>query len=188
MAQQHHISIDMSKFYGFYKNLNINPDEILKTVAWQEHSHCMGNKTAPVPEFYTCGFYTPENTAHWHAKESQMTFDISKIFDEFNLINHTATMIKLDPGCSLPWHRDRFHMLKEKTPNWNEIKHLPMRYCIFMQDWKLGQFVQIEELVVSNWKAGDCWYFCHDTWHLATNAGLESFVTMQISGFRPVDQ
>jgi hypothetical protein len=144
-----------------------------------------------IAPFQKTGYYTSENTQLWQTRGEEYP-DLSDSFQHINenipVDQSTITFIKLDPGRSLPWHRDAFYLLKQKNPDWKDQTLIPIRYLIFTQDWDLGQFVQIEEKIITQWKSGDCWYFCHETYHLGVNAGLSPFVSMQISGFQKETQ
>lgn len=181
----------MIKKYGFFQNIPGNYDHIVQNLSWNFSDHCMwhretsfkdqGDDAAP---FFHTGYYTPDNTQLWQIKLGKTSLNVMELTQQVPVINHNVTFIKLDPGRTLPWHRDAFYLLKQQHPDWQKQKLIPIRYLIFLQDWKIGHFVQLENQVVTDWKAGDCWFFCNNTFHLGTNAGLEPFISMQISGFQ----
>lgn len=181
----------MAKEYGFFKNIPSDYPQIVQNLSWNFLDHCMWPRETykkdldgEIAPFYDTGYYTPENTQLWQTRADETALDVDSVTQQVPIIDHTVTFIKLDPGHTLPWHRDAFYLLKQKRPNWKEQKLKPIRFLIFLEDWKLGHFVQLENTVVTHWKSGDCWYFCNDTYHLGTNAGLEAFVSMQVSGFK----
>jgi hypothetical protein len=180
----------MSKHFGFYKNLPVNVNEFPDQMPWISE-HCMWPRDSyrqghqgELPPFYHTGHWTDKNTQFWQLKESEIDYDFREIKNQIPLENHTIGMIKIDPGCTLPWHKDSFYMLRQKRQDWEEQEMIPVRYLILLEDWKNGHFIQFENTVVSQWRAGDCWFFCHETFHLGTNAGLESLISLQVSGFQ----
>jgi hypothetical protein len=192
-VQAIHLNICMDKIYGFYKNINEDYKALVSKLKWNFTDHCMwprdsykqGHQGA-MPPFYDVGYYNDKNTAFWQIKPETNSEDFTSIVAQVPVIDATVTLIQLDPGCSLPWHKDSFYLLRQKRQDWQEQGLKPVRYLTFLEDWKLGHFVQLENQVITHWKAGDCWYFCNETYHLGTNAGLEPFVSMQVSGFKQV--
>jgi hypothetical protein len=181
----------MIKTYGFYKNIGADYEQILQKLVWNFSDHCMWPRDTykkdldgEIAPFYDTGYYTQDNTQLWQTRLEETQIDAKFATDNITLIDPTVTFIKLDPGRTLPWHRDAFFLLKNKQPTWQEQNLTPIRHVIFLQDWQQGQFVQIEEQVITQWRAGDCWYFCHRTYHMGCNGGLVPFVTMQVSGFQ----
>lgn len=182
----------MQKENGFFKNIANDYQKLIDNLRWKGPDHLMwtresdswyGHDYETIAPFYLTGFYTPENTKFWQIKVDKRNTGVSIITDQIPVIDSTITVTKLDPGCTLPWHRDRFYLLKTKRPDYQEKKFKLLRYLIFLEDWKLGHFVQLENQVVTHWKSGDCWYFCENTFHLGTNSGLAPFISMQVSGF-----
>lgn len=181
--------------FGFFKNIKFDYQSLSSVIPWNTSDHGMWPRESYLVEdvdeygdvtpYYHTGYYTPENTQIWQTRREQVAWDLGPITQEIPVIDHTVTFIKIDPGRTVPWHRDVYYLLKQKNPDWKERQLIPIRYLIFLKDWKLGQFVQFEHQVITGWCAGDCWYFCHQTYHLGTNAGLDPIVTMQISGFQP---
>ena len=181
----------MSKQYGFFKNITGEYKSLVENLSWNYSDHCMWPRETNIKDsqgdiapFYDTGYYSPENTQLWQTKLNETQLDVKDLIQQVPVLDHVVTFIKLDPAHTLPWHRDACYLLKQNRPEGEEQKLKPIRYLIFLQDWKLGHFVQLETQVVTHWKAGDCWYFCNDTYHLGTNAGLEPFITMQVSGFQ----
>jgi len=51
-----------------------------------------------------------------------------------------------------------------------------------MEDWQSGHVSEIEDTVISEWRAGDYIVWKNDTLHLAANVGKTSRYTLQITG------
>ena len=84
------------------------------------------------------------------------------------------------PGSILPIHVDSFFQLRKKFPN---SEKSPVRANIFLQDWKIGHFLQFENETISHWKAGEGFIWDSTVYHLSANAGIQNKYTLQVSGF-----
>jgi hypothetical protein len=124
--------------------------------------------------------YTEQNTIikqrWWESDE----IDFKEFGDQLGMEVVTVSSIMQPPGCIVPWHRDTFFLVKKKFPNRNET---PVRASIFLEDWKMGHFLQYENEVLTKWKAGDGFLWGTEVLHLGANAGMEPKYTLQISGF-----
>jgi hypothetical protein len=78
-------------------------------------------------------------------------FNIQTQFDWLKGINYAVH--KIYPGQVLPYHRDHYLRYKEvyKVADPDNIE----RIILFLEDWKLGQLIAIEDKIVSNWSSGD---------------------------------
>jgi aspartyl/asparaginyl beta-hydroxylase (cupin superfamily) len=96
----------------------------------------------------------------------------------------TISTIKQPPGNIIPLHRDTFFQINQRFPDRKELK---VRTNIYLEDYKIGQFLQYEmEDSYHNsthWKQGDGYMWDSQHLHLSANAGLEDKYTLQISGF-----
>ena len=62
-------------------------------------------------------------------------------------------------------------------------KRLKVRANIYLQDWKMGQFIQYDDTVDVKWKAGDGHIWDSNVLHVSANAGFDDKYTLQVSGF-----
>jgi len=96
----------------------------------------------------------------------------------------TVSTIMQPPGCTVPLHRDTFYAINQKYPDRTELK---VRANIYMEDYKIGQFIQYQEsdsyTTSTDWKAGEGFLWDSSVLHLSTNGGMQNKYTMQISGF-----
>ena len=84
----------------------------------------------------------------------------------------------LEPKEIIPIHRDSFYMLKTKM---NVEVEECVRYLIMLEDWEPGHMVQLDDLVLADWKAGDVWYFDSTVLHWTANCGVTNFYSCQVS-------
>ena len=97
----------------------------------------------------------------------------------------TVSSILQPPGCTVPYHRDTFYQINQRYPDRTDLK---VRANIYLEDYKLGQFIQyVDEdekiLTSSDWSAGDGFIWDSKILHLSTNAGMQDKYTLQVSGF-----
>jgi len=92
----------------------------------------------------------------------------------------TISSIKQDPGMINPCHRDMFYQINKRFPDDTRTK---VRANIFLEDWKMGHFLQYDNVQVPNWEAGHGYMWDSTVEHLSANAGFSPKYTLQISGF-----
>ena len=92
----------------------------------------------------------------------------------------TVSTILQPPGCVIPLHRDTFYQIGQLFPDRTETK---VRANIYLEDWRLGHFIQYNDEVNTHWKQGEGFLWDSDILHLGANAGMQDKYTLQISGF-----
>ena len=92
----------------------------------------------------------------------------------------TVSSIKQDPGMINPCHRDTFYQINKRYPNDTRTK---VRANIFLEDWKMGHFLQYKDVQAPNWTKGQGYMWDSSVEHLSANAGFSPKYTLQISGF-----
>lgn len=92
--------------------------------------------------------------------------------------NGSVCWLTMEPGEIIPIHTDHFYMLK--TKNNASIKDC-IRYLVMLEDWSPGHYVQLDELILTDWKRGDVWYFDYNVQHWAANCGTTNFYSCQVS-------
>lgn len=124
--------------------------------------------------------YCDDNTRMHQLFWTKDQVDFDEIGKQLGIEVVSISSIRQDPGCSLPPHKDQFYKIQQTFPQRNEIK---VRANIFLEDWKMGHFLQYSEYPVTNWTKGTGLMWDSDILHLSTNAGLEPKYTLQVSGF-----
>lgn len=127
--------------------------------------------------------YSENNTRSWKTTnfDPKITFSWENlILRELPLDHAILAVHRQDPGQVLPWHQDRFFMLRRLYP---DDKRPIYRFLMFMEDWKIGHILEIENTILSNWKKGDVIVWHPGTLHLSANVGLEKKWTCNITGF-----
>lgn len=129
---------------------------------------------SPLPDTYCW-----ENT-----KMKQILWDLDKIDTDqlskiLNMEISSVTSIMQPPGSIIPPHVDSFFQLRKKYPD----RPNPVRAIIFIEDCKIGHFLQCNDDVYTHWKCGDGLIIDRSQIHLSANAGVENKHTLQVSGF-----
>ena len=170
-----------------YKNVNLNID-YSQLLAAQYESHegsCVKHQVYELTDIHDQfgGFpksYVYENTRInqlWWAADQ---LDFEDIGRQLGIEVVTVSSIRQHPGCVIPWHRDTFFQINQRYPDRKELK---VRANIFMEDWKMGHYIQYDDIVVTHWKQGEGLMWDSEVLHLGANAGMQDKFTLQISGF-----
>tara|TARA_A100001015_G_C14937714_1_gene691175 strand:- start:344 stop:868 length:525 start_codon:yes stop_codon:yes gene_type:complete len=124
--------------------------------------------------------YTYANTGIHQKWWDKNEIDYNEIGEQLQMDVITISSIKQPPGNVVPWHRDTFYQIKKRVP---DRKGDPVRANIYLEDWKLGHFIQYGNEVSTHWKQGEGFLWNSEVLHLGANAGMETKYTLQVSGF-----
>lgn len=124
--------------------------------------------------------YVFENTMIHQLWWSRDDTDFDLIGDQLGMEVVTISSILQPPGCTIPWHRDTFYKIKQLHPDRKELK---VRANIYLEDWRMGHFIQYEDTVHTHWQQGQGWLWDDTVLHLGANAGMQNKYTLQVSGF-----
>jgi hypothetical protein len=137
------------------------------------------NRFGGFPETY-CFENTRIHQLWWTADQ----IDYVELGRQLGMEVITVSTILQPPGGVIPYHRDTFFQISQKYP---ERKELKVRANIYLEDYKLGQFIQYTQDEVHHtsvdWSAGNGWLWDSEILHLSVNGGMENKYTMQVSGF-----
>jgi hypothetical protein len=121
-----------------------------------------------------------DNTKFSQLWWSEQQVDYEYIGSQLGIDVITVSTIKQPPGCVIPLHKDTFYRINQKHPERTETK---VRANIYLEDWKLGHFIQYNDRVSTHWKKGQGLIWDSDVLHLGANAGISPKYTLQVSGF-----
>jgi hypothetical protein len=128
--------------------------------------------------------YCLENTMIHQLWWTDAQIDYKFLGKKLNMEVVTISTILQPPGCVVPYHRDTFFQISQRYPDRKELK---VRANIYLEDYKLGQFIQyVDDNKIHtsvDWKAGNGFLWDSDILHLSSNAGMQNKYTLQISGF-----
>lgn len=128
---------------------------------------------------------------YFHPNYSQQSAEILQAFgeevpckDQFmqavGAKQGSISLIYLEPGQVIPVHSDNFYKLRQE---YNISINQCLRYLIFLEEWKLGHFVEFNERCITKWQKGDVWKFDYTSEHYAVNASQFNFVTCQVNTY-----
>lgn len=104
---------------------------------------------------------------------------LSLVKHMFGLYNQTYTFYRMDTLEIMPVHKDHFRTyckINDTTPE------RVYRVVLMLEDWKPGHYFEMDGVSYTNWKAGDWFKWRGDVPHAASNIGVESRYTLQITG------
>jgi len=110
-------------------------------------------------------------TPHW-LDEDQLKMD-------FPWEHLGWSFYRMGPGDNLPMHVDQFNRFKQKFDCTNKII---VRGLIMLEDWKSGHYLEVDDRSITNWHAGQYWWWTEKTPHMAANLGTEDRYTLQLTG------
>jgi hypothetical protein len=148
------------------------PDNInLQSLDWKDYFQCYQQTEE------TKKYYNQYNSSIWQMFDCcpDWTYDIAKLLPQV-FKNYVASITKIDPGQTVPWHQDKHYVLQEKFGSGDTS-----RFLVFLEDWKTGHYFEIHNQPIVKWKRGDYLHFQRKDWHLSGNMGLEPFFSAQVT-------
>jgi hypothetical protein len=157
-------SIPVSWNIDDFKNLTykLDPDPII----CQEYS-AVGHSLDSM-KFYNCF-------------EPDINISLDRITTTFNFLSNIRIAVNLfEPGQYIPLHFDKYEKFIKinQLPNANSI----VRIILMLEDNVPGQFLQIENNIISSWKSGDWFSWKSSANHAFYNLSKKSRYSMQITG------
>lgn len=131
--------------------------------------------------------YDENNTTIRQLWYTEDQVDFKEIGDLLGIDVITISSILQPPGNIIALHRDTFYQINKRFP---DDKRTKVRANIYLEDWKVGHFLQYKSeedncwKTSDNWKAGDGFIWDSKPLHLSANAGMKDKFTLQVSGFR----
>jgi hypothetical protein len=102
-------------------------------------------------------------------------------FTELGWQDIGTSYYRMDSGTILPVHRDLYKKYVELF-NLQGKEHTIWRAIVFLEDWKSGHYLEIDNTPVTKWLAGETILWNYDISHMAANIGLLPRYTLQITG------
>lgn len=128
--------------------------------------------------------YTINNTLIHQLWWDNTQVDFEDLGRQLGMEIITISSICQPPGNIIPLHRDTFFQIGQRYPDRTELK---VRANIYLEDYKMGQFIQYREndqwVTKDNWQQGTGLIWDKEIIHLSANAGFENKYTLQVSGF-----
>jgi len=151
----------------------------------QHEGSCIGHQVHELTDIHEQygGFpktYCYENTMIHQLWWTNDDIDFAELGRQLSMEVITVSSICQPPGCIVPLHRDTFYQISKRHPERTELK---VRANIYLEDWKLGQFIQYDNEISVKWKSGQGFMWDSTHLHLSANAGMQNKYTLQVSGF-----
>ena len=90
---------------------------------------------------------------------------------------------RMPTGTVMPAHQDLYKRYIEVF-NLQGQEQTITRAIILLENWKPGHYLEIQDIPIVNWSAGDVVEWTYDTPHMAANIGLEDRYTLQLTGHK----
>lgn len=112
---------------------------------------------------------------------SPMPASINFIKEHFsNFKNLTAAINLVLPGQYMPYHSDLYYRWR-RIHKYQDIESI-VRIIVMLENNEIGQILQIENNVISSWKAGDWFAWSGSTPHAIYNMSLKNRYAVQLTG------
>jgi hypothetical protein len=165
--------------------LNYNFSKILSADYSQHEGSCINHLVTELADDYAPYGGLPSTYCYENTKIHQLWWtlddlDFDDIGSQLNMEVVTISSICQPPGCMIPLHRDTFYQINKRCP---ERTNLKVRANIYLENWKLGQFIQYDNEISAKWKVGEGFMWDSTHLHLSANAGMQNKYTLQVSGF-----
>jgi hypothetical protein len=169
--------------------LNYDLSVFLNKDYTQHSGSCIKHQTHELADIHSQfgGFpksYCLENTLIHQLWWTADQLDYAELGRQLGMEVITVSSILQPPGCVVPYHRDTFYQINQRYPDRKELK---VRANIYLEDYKMGQFIQYQEnnqwVTSDNWHQGEGFMWDSSINHLSANAGFENKYTLQVSGF-----
>ena len=136
------------------------------------------NDPASLKEWRDLGYTQTKFTGDMYDMRQEEPDWMFAITEAFPWRYFSWSVYRMNPGTTLPMHGDTYARFRE-LHNWSgDVR----RAVVFMEDWQSGHISEIEDTVITGWKAGDYIVWKNDTQHLAANVGKTARYTLQVTG------
>jgi hypothetical protein len=169
--------------------LNYNFDLFLTADYTVHQGSCVKHQVHELTDVHNAygGFpktYCFENTIIHQLWWTEDQIDYDELGSQLGMEVITVSTILQPPGCVVPLHRDTFFAINQKYPDRKDLK---VRANIYLEDYKLGQFIQYQTdqgyKTSIDWQAGEGFIWDSSVLHLSSNSGMQDKYTLQVSGF-----
>ena len=92
-------------------------------------------------------------------------------------------LLEYTPGNGIPLHTDSYNAFRDKN-NLPADKGSVHRYFVAVSPWSWGHMLQVHDNVIANWSPGYVVEIPQGVFHLSTNFGIETKLSLTITGFR----
>ena len=110
--------------------------------------------------------------------DMDLTTNTQQILDFLEIDYAIIKTTRQPPGALYPIHYDKMHSLSELSGGENQTV---LRFYIFLEDWKQGQFLFANDSVLQ-WKKGDIYCWDNNVLHGSANSGIHPKMGLTITG------
>lgn len=99
--------------------------------------------------------------------------------DTFTVKDVGSSYYRMGTGVILPNHSDTYKRYIQLFGC--KLENI-IRALVMPEDWKSGHYLEINGIAITNWQAGDYFWWRGDLVHMAANIGIEKRYTIQLTG------
>lgn len=130
---------------------------------------------------YSVVGHSLEAMKFYNCFEPDISFSLDEIVTNFSFLSNIKIAVNLfTPGQYIPLHADKY----EKFIKINQLSNADsiVRIILMLEDYAPGQFLQIENNIVSSWRAGDWFSWKSSANHAFYNLSKHNRYSLQITG------
>lgn len=136
-------------------------------------------KDSEVKKWREQGYTHSSFTGALYGSKNSMPEWVTTVSDLIGLKNCGYTFYKMDTLDIMPPHYDHFETYSRI---FNVDRELAHRAIVFLEDWKPGHYFEYDGDLMGKWRKGEYVLYSADIEHAASNIGVESRYTLQITG------
>lgn len=132
-----------------------------------------------ITNWRSLGYYHESFSGMMYDSKNPMPEWVSKAADLIGLENCGFVFYKMSTLDIMPNHVDHFNTY---TSIFKVDRDDVYRALLFLEDWKSGQYLEVDGKMLSSWKAGDYVIWHADVDHASANIGVSDRYALQITG------
>lgn len=153
-------------------------------VCWQDEYKQFEYTKQPLKEeeiknWRSLGYYHESFSGMMYDSRNPMPEWVEHVAEQIGLKNCGFVFYKMDTLDIMPNHVDHFETYcKVFDVDRNDV----YRALLFLEDWAPGQYLEVDHVALTNWKAGDYIMWQADVDHASANIGTTHRYALQITG------
>jgi hypothetical protein len=167
-----------SDFLGFEWVETVQTNEVPHNDPWDSFTTDMKFQ---LEELHKSWRVPDASTWHLMAHKPELTERLTPILDHFKQKTVSYNFIKITPGHMLVWHYDTYATFVNRNDLTFADSENIKRSAVLMNNWDVGQVIQIGHDIITHWTAGDVITWDSFAWHGTANFGRSDMIVMQVS-------
>lgn len=132
-----------------------------------------------ITKWRSLGYYHESFSGDMYDSKNPMPDWVNTVAEQIGLENCGYVFYRMSTLDIMPEHVDHFNTY---TKVFEVNREDVYRALLFLEDWKPGQYLDVEGDPIVNWKAGDYLLWSADAPHSSSNIGVDLRYALQITG------